>query len=187
MGHQRIGTLPRSAHWRSIVRELSAPALSDDAVTELAQQTLTLVRSRFRHIEADSGVRAAFEFLVALSLSGRGGDVAEANTRSLGVTLPQQRSALAIVRAARDLVSARADSLEYGEIAKAAAGDAIAAWHTKERTQSDLFVSSPDSATLWSRASTGAGFCELSRLFFARYCRRPYEVSTGRSHHLRCL
>jgi len=172
VGHQRIGTLPRSVPWRSIVQDLSTPVLSDKAVEELAQQTLSLVRSRFRRIEADSGVRTAFAFLVALSISGKGGDVAQAITRSLGVALPADRSALAIVRAARDLVSARADSLEYGEIAKSAVGDAIAAWHTRERTQPDLFVSSQESSALWSRASTGAGFCELSRLFFARFTER---------------
>jgi hypothetical protein len=69
-------------------------------------------------------------------------------------------------------VTAKADSLEYGELAKSAVGDAIAAWYTKQRTQQELFVSSQESSTLWNRASTGTGFCELARLFFARFTER---------------
>jgi hypothetical protein len=187
VGHQRVGVLPRTTHWRALVHKLATPHLSEDAVADIARDTLALVRSRFRAIENDTGVQAAFSFLVAVAVSQRRED--QHNVRRLEVSLPEEWSPLGIVRAARDHVAKRASSLEYAEIAKQALGDAVVAWHTGQRSQPDLFVSSEDSAVVWGRASTGAGFSELARLFFARFTERylKYFLERAASNRARSI
>jgi hypothetical protein len=172
MGHERVGTLPRSVRWLAIVSRLGASDLSDEDVRRVAGYTIDAVRSRFRKIETDPGIRAAFAFIVAVAASGQSSASAERLAQSLGIDLPRDRSAFSVVVAARRFVDSRAESLEYSAIAKAALGDAVADWHNNQRAQPSLFDVPGPIDSLWARASTGAGFCELSRLFFARFTER---------------
>ena len=79
---------------------------------------------------------------------------------------------LRIAQALRTWVGGHQDSLEYRSIAERAASYAITTWHSRQREQGILFGPSEDAANVWGRASNGAGFCELSRLFFAKFTER---------------
>lgn len=81
-------------------------------------------------------------------------------------------SPLRIAQALRTWVGGHQDSLEYRSIAERAATDAVMAWHSRQREQGYLFGPPEDAADVWGRASNGAGFCELSRLFFAKFTER---------------
>jgi len=63
-------------------------------------------------------------------------------------------------------------SPEYAEIAKRAAADAIAAWTKSKVQQGDLFSADADPEVIWRSASNGAGFCEVSRVFFGKFLER---------------
>ena len=81
-------------------------------------------------------------------------------------------SPLRIAQTLRHWVNDHQDSLEYRGIAERAATDAITTWHSRQREQGYLFGPSEDAAIVWGKASNGAGFCELSRLFFAKFTER---------------
>ena len=64
MGHERVGILPKTKRWRTIVNDMSSFPASDNNVPVIARQTLRNVQNRFVDIERDKGVQAAFKFLV---------------------------------------------------------------------------------------------------------------------------
>ena len=70
MGHERVGVLPRTKRWNKIVAELAEFPTADANVPEIASGTLECVRTRFREIHNDTGVQAAFEFLIGLAAVG---------------------------------------------------------------------------------------------------------------------
>jgi hypothetical protein len=68
MGHERVGSLPRTKRWRSIVNAMATMDPEDtDQITSIADSTLQAVQGRFRGIHKDQGVQAAFAYLVALA------------------------------------------------------------------------------------------------------------------------
>ena len=70
-------------------------------------------------------------------------------------------------------VAPERDYFEYGEIAQQAASDAISEWYRDNQpTMGSLFKSLEDPFEVWRKAGDGAGFCELSRLFFAKFTQR---------------
>jgi hypothetical protein len=48
----------------------------------------------------------------------------------------------------------------------------ITNWHSRQSEQGYLFGSSDEAVNVWKKAANGAGFCELSRLFFAKFTER---------------
>jgi hypothetical protein len=121
---------------------------------------------------ADRGVRAAFEFLVALAASSLNEERAK-HLRGLGVDLREETTPLTLSRALQRWVEQNRDSLEYAALAQAAAGDAIVGWCQKRaQKQQRLFDPLPEGQEVWRAAANGAGFCQLARSFFAHFTRR---------------
>ncbi len=56
MGHERLGTLPKTMPWKTVVGQIASFSSSESSVAQITQQTLRNVRSRFDNIESDSGV-----------------------------------------------------------------------------------------------------------------------------------
>ncbi len=172
MGHERIGHLPRSVSWRNIVSALDGAASgSDTDIATLAAKTLELVRSRFQALHRDTGVQAAFGFIVALARS----QPATIDSRAAPqLSLPSDATPFRLSVALNDWVDSHAESHEYAELSKRAAAEALAAWHKQQSHQPGLFAhgSAESSREVWSAASTGAGFSEVSRLFLARFTER---------------
>ncbi len=134
-------------------------------------QTLQNVRSRFRNIQQDEGTQAAFTFLVQIAVSSRAPDDHQF-VDLLGV--PADRATpLKLAAALRRYTSEIYKSPEYSTIAESAAIDALALWYEKHRPQTlSLFESFDRPYAIWQKAGNGAGFCELSRLFFSKYVER---------------
>lgn len=148
-----------------------APAAFDTEVTgQVASNTLTNVRDRLDRIELDPGVTAAFEYLLALAAKGKSPDSTTrvSNTPELG----SNPATLRLAAAAVEWVDQHMGSPEYGAIAKQALADTIAKWTTAKNEQTDLFGGKPTARDRWEAASNGAGFSEVSRLFFARFTER---------------
>jgi hypothetical protein len=140
-------------------------------VAEIVRQTTGNVRSRFQSIERDSGVLAAFQFLVAVAVASRA-QAPDRELSDLGIVLPDQPTPLAVVKSLQRWVAAHAGKPEYGTLAAGAAADAVGAWYIQQGAESRLFAAHEDAYDVWRAAASGSGFCELSRLFFAKFTER---------------
>ena len=180
MGHERVGALPRTKRWVTVVEGIAAAADVDGDVRELANATLRNVRSQLRAVPGDTGVIAAFQFLLGLALSAS----AEVDTESLGdlaIDLSTNPSPLNLASALGQHVADKRQSGEYAELARKAAMDAIVQW-TGRQTQQLSFTGEHEQAMdVWRRASDGSGFCEVSRLFFAKFVERYLNYFLGRA------
>ena len=172
MGHVRTGVLPKTKKWRAVVQQIAGMHVSETEVADIAEQTIQNVRSRFRHITRDNGVLGAVQFLVTLAVASR-----EENPQALlldiGIELPDNPTPLSFGKAVSAWITPKMDSFEYGEIAQKAAGDAISNWYLENQPATgNLFTSLNDPYEVWRKAGDGAGFCELSRLFFSKFTQR---------------
>lgn len=163
MGHERIGILPKSKRWRAIVSEVATSDLSADSASNIARHTLDALRIHFAKLEADPSVRQAFSFLV---------DLATGASRPSQSDDLARKSPLAIVSDLTNVLKKTSGSLETRELVLRAAADAIATWHRENSVKQSNLFAEDDSRNSWNALSTGAGFCELSRLYFSRLTER---------------
>jgi hypothetical protein len=170
MGHERLGALPCTRRWESIVERIAqAEAGGPPAIADLAEATLKNVQSRFLRIHEDDGVRAAFAYLVSLATNTlpSSGGLSSPDTRIEADVSPAR-----IAKNLSDWVRKHAESGEYAEIACRAGADTIAEWTRKQSEQGRLFDDNADAHRIWAQSSNGAGFCQVARTFFARFTER---------------
>ncbi len=170
MGHERIGLLPRTRRWEAIVSDLARLAESGgfDAAP-IARRTLANVRKRYKDIHGDPGVQAAFEYLVVLSTQGLLGPAEDAPP---AIDLDSNPSILQLATDMSSWIDKKAESREYAELAKRAASDAIVQWTRAQTKQGSLFGKEHEAKRVWSEAASARGFCEVARLFFAKFTER---------------
>lgn len=171
MGHERLGMLPKSRRWRDIVHQLAHVYDAGTSPSDIARSTLRNVRSKLRGIPHDGGVRAAFMFLVLISNSAASRKFL-ATLAEQDIELPQNPSLIAVVKALRKWVEPQQASYEYGQLATAAASDALGIWYEQNKGQQDLFESFDSSLRVWDKAGTKEAFCEISRIYFAKFVER---------------
>jgi len=169
MGHERVGTLPRTRKWLDVIEAIQPSSGSTEGIADLSAKTLENVRSRFLRIHHDDGVGAAFGFLITLAATERKGG---GSLTSVEIALDQSPSPGRLATELNRWVRAHRISLEYAELAQRAAADTIAAWTTKELGQINLFGSGQTAKVVWKSAANAGGFCEVARLFFAKFTER---------------
>ena len=175
MGHVRMSVLPTSQKWRNIIQQIAGMHVSNTEIADIARQTIQNVRDRFRYIRQDNGVLGTFQFLVNLAIASREEDP-QARLLDIGIDLPDNPTPLSFAKAVNAYIAPRKDSFEYGEMAQKAAGDAISVWYRQNQVHTlNLFESLEDPFEVWRKAGSGPGFCELSRLFFAKFTQRYLE------------
>ncbi len=175
MGHERVGTLPKSKRWRNVVEQIGSFDAGDVDAEEIARRTLQNVRLRFSALQMDPGVLAAFEFLLALSVASRHANP-RGSLRDLGLEVPGALTPLALARAVRAWVGPRSASAEYRDLAQAAATDAIAVWSNRNRVE-QLPLYQFRRPTAWELDPTRAPqFCER------RDSARAFIVYSGLVH-----
>ena len=168
MGHERVGILPRRKRWTQIVDQI-ADFTESNEVSEVAKQTIQNVRKRFRHIENDQGVLSAFKFLVLLSHSSKSKNLSKILSEH-GIRLPDNFTPLHLAKAVNEWTDRSAESNEYAAIAKESAIRALSEWYFNHETrQVNIFTEESEPLEIWREASQGAGFCELSRLYFSKF------------------
>jgi hypothetical protein len=166
-------------HWREVVKAIAGLSTKETTIDQVARRTLENVHLTFQQLKNDPGIYSAFAFLVALSVAGRSERPAFELLR-LGVSVPDRPTPLALVKALHTWVdqsassprNERPDSLEYRQLARGAAADAIGQWTERNAQEVLLFELPPDPYSAWRQSSTGAGFCELSRLYFSKLTER---------------
>ncbi len=171
MGHERVGALPHTKRWRDVVTQMAESSGSRDDAAAIADAILQNVRTQFRKIHSDDGVVAAFQFLVALTKSASSEDF-EGASSSPRIDLEGSPSTLRLIGQLRSWVEAQDGSREYADIASKASADAISLWSAQQSMQRSLFTDPGDPRDIWQRADNGAGFCEVSRLFFSKFTER---------------
>lgn len=172
MGHERLGLLPRTRQWKALISNLEKFTKDRVDIDQLSDGTLENVRSRFKNIPNDKGVNAAFTFIVALSYCSRLTDPRQ-ELLKIGIDASVEVNSLQVAKELSKWVEKNIESREYGELAKAAAIDAIAHWHKKLTYGEDnLFGKAYNNEEVWRKAGNGSGFCEISRLFFAKFTER---------------
>jgi hypothetical protein len=169
MGHERIGYLPKSQKWRTIVDEVANFTANGDTIAQIANQTTKNVISRYENIAADKGVLAAFKFLILLSKSATQKNPTDFLARR-GINLPKNFNLLNLSKAIREYINTHTESKEYSSFANHALIETVSQWSKDNKIQQQiLFSNETNSFDEWRSASDGSGFCELSRLFFSNF------------------
>lgn len=172
MGHERVGILPKSQKWRDIVNEISNFSVENDNVPDIAQDTLKNVRTRFEKIHKDTGVQSAFEFFVILSFASKQTNPEKFLSEN-GINLPDNFTPLKLAKELNNWVNENKQSFEYATFAAKAGIDTISEWYqTHENKQLKLFDFGNAPYEIWRIASTGSGFCDLARRYFANFTNR---------------
>lgn len=169
MGHERIGYLPKSKKWRTIVFEIAKFTANGDTIAQIAKQTTKNLIYRYDNIEADKGVLAAFKFLILLSQSARQKNSSE-YLRKQGILLPDNFNLLALSKAIREYINSNSESKEYSAFANHALIETVSQWSKQNQIQQQIqFDPGTNSFDEWRSAADGRGFCELSRMFFSNF------------------
>jgi hypothetical protein len=140
-------------------------------VEAVASDTLNLVKGKFRALQTDPAVRAAFAFLVQVAVRARGSQLSQA----VGTQTAQRDvKPLLVALALRRAVAPHVKNPELGIIAQDAAVDALRKWHVIQvsKPQEGLFDEPEYSPDPWVGLGDPRGFCELSRLYFASISER---------------
>jgi len=181
MGHERVGFLPKTRRWNDLVKQMESFYSSGLSISTIATQTLRYVRQRYESLYKDDAVKNVFKFLVIFARACRFPDTKNQLNIS-GIELPNQPTLLSIVKALRENIPPREANSEYGQLAIAAAADAIGQWYKEHDTgQLSLFKPSVNSFEKWRSLGNGAGFCELARLYFGKLTERYLNYFLDRS------
>ncbi|MCZ2268644.1 MAG: hypothetical protein LC124_07285 [Ignavibacteriales bacterium] len=127
---------------------------------------------RFDEIEKDSAVISSYEFLIMVSHAFQKPDPVGFLIES-GLLKDQTLSPIRIGRALKEYVSPNIKSSEYAAIAEAAAIDSFNYWFQQNASnETSLFGEGHSNLDFLKKLGTGSGFCELSRLYFAKFTER---------------
>lgn len=172
MGHERVGTLPKTKSWKAVVNELSSFSSSNNNIADIAQQTLKNVRKQYENIQNDAGVQSAFKFIIALAHSANLDDPSNF-LKSQDIELKNNITPLRVSKELAKFINKNIGSEEYATFARQAAIDVVSEWSKDSNIQQmKLFDDNSDPFNNWRKASNGAGFCEISRLYFSKLTER---------------
>jgi hypothetical protein len=172
MGHERVGSLPKSKRWIALVNQMGALYRSGEPISGIAVQTLNNVRTRYEALSKDEAVKAVFTFMVAFARACSSSKPSE-QLQDCGIRVNENSTLLSVLKSLKDALPTHETTSEYGQLAVAAAADAMGQWHRQHTTQQlALFQPSSESFESWRALGNGAGFCELSRLYFGKLTER---------------
>jgi hypothetical protein len=169
MGHQKLGSLPRSKRWDEVVGLLAAGAAGAD----VAAATSLAAENSMPDVSSDPAVRFGFWLLTQIPLAARDLDFAGA-LRRLDLPVSDSPSLEDVVAAASDAIDHEINRAggrsDYGELAQLAFSESLYAIASREP---DLLGESPDRArAAISKLATSRAFASLARDFFSRLTRR---------------
>lgn len=177
MGHQRLGEIPKSQRWITVVAAVAGAGgtqAAPSSVAEIARLTLDAASDGLERAKHDPGLRYTFYLLTQLVLAARESDWRDRLARH-GIVLQEDSSlfdlTVGLQQVIEDHVLSRGGSSDVGEIAQQAACEAVAA------------LAGPNARTLFGQGSaelqdavrqlsTRAGFRRLGQHFFGRFTAR---------------
>lgn len=189
MGHERVGYLPKSKRWHSIVEGIGNFSKKAGNIADISANTIKNVRSRFKAIEIDGGVLAAFKYLTLLSISSRQKNSSEFLSQH-DISLSNNFNLFDLSQSIKKFISKEQESKEYSAVAIQSIIDTVCEWSQKNQLQQTLiFDSNNNSFQTWRNAADGSGFSELSRIFFSKFTERylKYFLEREASSSLKSL
>jgi hypothetical protein len=184
MGHQRLGTLPRSKLWRDVVELIDHRA----DVEEVAAATSLAAEQSMIDASQDAAVQHAFYLIAKIPLAAREHEF-EAALSALGIPIRKGPLLADIVSGLMEAIDARTRQIggrsDYGEIAQLSAAEALYAVIGRETR--DLFgVDAVTTQSAIAGFATVKQFAVLARDFFSRLTRRhiDYYLSRELSKHV---
>jgi len=180
MGHQRLGDIPKSYRWNTVVASVASGGgglgggVSSEYVGDVASRTLDAAAAGLDRAIGDTGLCFTFYLLTQIALASREEDW-RPRLRRLGIRLSENASLFDLTsqvqRIVDDHIEAHGRPTDLSEMAQQAAGEAIAA------------LAGPNARTLFGsgaaelqdamrQLSTRAGFARLGQRFFGRFMTR---------------
>ena len=178
MGHERIGFLPKTKQWQSIVQSLSDYEYGSDITVKIADDTLTGIRKSYELMPYDESVAKAIKFLALLSVSAKQPDQVTYLNQN-GCEVDNKLSLYSLINCAKDYITTETGSLEINKLAKDAALQAITSYQGNH-TSNQLSLFGEQTNSVWGSIGSGAAFCELARSFFAAFTDRQIKYYVGR-------
>lgn len=165
MGHVRIGFLPHTKQWNSIVQSLSLFGGDADVVLKIANNTLDAIRNTYEILPYDESIIKAITYLANLAFSAKQSDqIAYLNNN--GYDVDEEMSLLSLVSSAQEYISVGQGSCEINKLAKDAAMQSIIKYY-ENHNDGQLTLFGGETRNPFANAGTGAAFCEMARSFFA--------------------
>lgn len=183
MGHERIGFLPKTQSWKSIVDQLAQFDNDPNSVSYIANQTLENIRALYKKMPYDESVVKAIQFLAILSTSAKK-ENQQVFLNENGLNL-LDISLFTLARSAKEFIKTENGSLEINKIACDSVLEAMAKFeHKNKNLQNDLFNETKES--IWNKIGSGSDFCELAREFFASFTDRhlQYYIDRETAHSI---
>ena len=177
MGHVRIGFLPHTKQWNSIVNQLSL--FDDDTTTValIATQTLNAVRHQFDGLQNDESVIKAIEYLANIIISSRQDDQI-AFLQENGYKVDDALSLFALAGSANSIICTEKGSLETNKLVRDSAVQALMDYYQQHSSQLSLFH---DDNNPFKNRGSGREFCELARFFFASFTEKQIRYYIDRT------
>lgn len=167
MGHERIGFLPKTKQWQTIVHELEKYNGNSEDISKIAENTLYCIRSSYNNISYDESMINAVRFLTTLCFSASKDSQVEYLNQK-GFCADSDLSLFSLMKSAEKYLATSSASLETNKMAKDALMQALVTYkqsHESEQLQFEGFGSD----SVWSKTATGAAFCEMARSFVASF------------------
>lgn len=167
MGHERIGFIPKTKQWQSIVAQLQDYDGDKTAVAKIATDTLDALRGLYSSLAYDPAIIASIRFLATVChFSGSPDKLKEIDVETSGdITM------YSLLRGANQYLSDESDSMELGKLAKDSLMNAIISYQQVHETNQISFDGF-DEKSVWSDIDSGAAFCEMTRSFVAEFTER---------------
>lgn len=185
LGHQRLGTLPRTKKWQRVVEMIGGGA----DMRDIAEATSAAAERDMIDAGKDEALRHAFWLLTQIPLAARMGEHFIPELRMLGLKLSDRPSLVEIVTALTDAVDRHVRTTggrtDLGEMAQLSAAESLNAVASRELP--GLFGTSfEDVRGALAGLGTPDQFSVLSRDFFARLTRRHlgYYLSRELPNHV---
>ncbi len=180
MGHIRLGRIPKSRRWTTVVSLLASErdgggsggtAVLEADVAPVATATLEAARQGLERAVDDRGLRYTFYLLTQIVLAAREDDW-QGGLRPFGIVLPGDATLFDLTAGVHDAVddhlAAHGRPTDVSEMAQQAAGEALAALAGPR--VATLFGSGRDELQAAVRGlSTKQGFADLGQRFFGRF------------------
>jgi hypothetical protein len=184
MGHQRLGTLPRSREWQRVIALISSGA-DLEAIAAAASRA---AETSMIDSSADPAVRNAFWLLAQIPLAARQSDF-ELALRRVGLRVGEQPSFADITSGMMDAIDGAVSRIgarnDFSEMAQLCAAESLSAIAGSELQ--DLFGTTSESVkSALAGLATVKQFSVLARDYVARLARRhlTYFLSRALSGHV---
>jgi hypothetical protein len=184
MGHQHLGTLPKTRKWQQVVQLIAAGA----DVRDVAAGTSSAAEQQMIKASDDPGVKNSFWFLTQIPLAARQSDFGRL-LRDLGLLVGDRPTLLEIATemtsAIDRCVATSGGRTDLGEMAQLSAVESLNA--VAGRQLRDLFEAPTNrTKTVLAGLGTDKQFAVLARDFFSRLAQRQlnYFLSRELSRHV---